>query len=123
MESKGISKTNVPRKINPKKKKETRDITWLCCMNYYKPEARNEVIVYLKVALPFEPEDAKAREGVTLNASEPKAESKDAEKGWSTIHTRLGRDVKPQVLFLKEFGPTAWRLHSVPYTKTTMHNC
>ena len=48
---------------------KTRDIMWLHHMYYCKPEARNEVVIYLQVALPFEPEDAKAREGVTLNAS------------------------------------------------------
>ena len=50
---------------------ETRDIMWLHGMYCGKPEARDEVIVYLQVALPFEPEDEKAREDVTFNASEP----------------------------------------------------
>ena len=59
---------------------EMRDITWLHCMYYGKPEARDEVIVYLQVALPFEPKNAEAREGVILNASEPKVKSKDDEK-------------------------------------------
>ena len=49
-------------------------------MYYSKPEDRDEVIVYPEVALPFEPEDAEAREGVTLNTHEPKVESKDNEK-------------------------------------------
>ena len=69
---------------------------WLHCMYYDKPEARNEVVVYLQVALPFE--DVEEREGVTLNASKPKAEYKDDEKGWSTIGTKSGRVVKPLVL-------------------------
>ena len=55
---------------------KTRDITWLQCIYYGKPEARDEVKVYLQEALPFEPEDAEAREGMTLNTSEPKAKSK-----------------------------------------------
>ena len=39
-----------------------------------------------------------------LNASEPKAKSKNDKKEWSTICTRLGRVVKPPVLYRKEFG-------------------
>ena len=62
----------IPNKVYVTK---TRDIMWLYHMYYGKPEARDEVVVYLQVALPFEPEDAEAREGVTLNASEPKAKS------------------------------------------------
>ena len=50
---------------------EMRDIMWLHCMYYSKPEARDYIIVYSQVALPFEPEDVEAREGVMLNASEP----------------------------------------------------
>ena len=83
---------------------EMRDIIWLHCMYYGKPEARNEVLVYPQVALPFEPEDAEAMEGVMLNASEPKAKSKDNEEEWNTVHTRLGIVVKPPVLYMKEFG-------------------
>ena len=52
----------------------------LNCMYYGKPEARDEVLVYLKVALPFKLEDTKAREGLMLNASKPKIESKDNKK-------------------------------------------
>ena len=83
---------------------KARDITWLHHMYYDKTEARNEITVYPKVALPFEPEDAETREGVTLNASEPKARSKDDEKEWSTIFMRSGRVVKPLVLYVKKFG-------------------
>ena len=54
--------------------------------HYSKPEATDKVVVYPQVALPFKPEDARARDGVTLNASEPKVESKDDEKKWSTVH-------------------------------------
>ena len=82
----------------------TRDITWLHCMYYSKPEAKDEVIVYPQVALPFKLEGAEAREGVTSNASEPKVESKDDEKEWSTVHTRSGRVVKPLVLYMKEYS-------------------
>ena len=46
-------------------------------MYYGKPETSNEVIMYLLVVLLFELEEA--REGVTLNASEPTIESKDKE--------------------------------------------
>ena len=59
---------------------ETRDIMWLHCMYYCKPEAKDEFVVYLQLALPFEPDDAEAREGLTLNASEPKTESKGDKK-------------------------------------------
>ena len=72
-------------------------------MYYSKPEARDEVVVYPQVALPFEPKDAEAREGLMLNASEPKVKSKDDEKEWSTVHTRSGRVVKPLVLYMKEY--------------------
>ena len=48
---------------------EMRDITWLHHMYYGKPEARDKVIVYSQVELPFEPEDVEAREGVMLSAS------------------------------------------------------
>ena len=83
---------------------EMRDITWLHCMHYGKPEARDEVAVYLQVALPFKPEDAEAREGVTLNAFEPKVKSKNDEKEWSIVLMRLGRVVKPPVLYMKKYG-------------------
>ena len=83
---------------------ETRDNKLLHCMYYGKPEARNEVIVYLQIALPFEPEHAETREGVKLKASEPKAKSKDDKKGWSIMCTRSGRVLKPPVLYMKEFG-------------------
>ena len=42
---------------------------WLHHMYYSKPEAGDKVILYMQV---FELEDAEAREGVTLNAPEPK---------------------------------------------------
>ena len=67
-------------------------------MHYDKPKARDDVIVYLQVALLFEPEYAEAREGVMLNASEPKAKSNDDEKEWSIVHMRSGRVIKYQVL-------------------------
>ena len=82
---------------------KTRDIMWLHCMYYSKPEAREKVIEYPHVALPIEPEDAKAREGLTLNASEPKVEYKDDQNEGSTVHMRLGGAVKPPVLYMKEF--------------------
>ena len=56
---------------------ERRDITWLHCVCYGKPEARDKFVVYPQVALPLKPEGAEAREGVMLNSSEPKVESKD----------------------------------------------
>ena len=49
-------------------------------MYYSKQEARDKVVVYPQVILPFELEDAEAREGVKSNASELKVESKDNEK-------------------------------------------
>ena len=55
---------------------ETVDITGLLCIFYGKPEAREKVIVDCKY-LPFELKDAEAKEGVTLNAAEPKVESKN----------------------------------------------
>ena len=55
-------------------------------MYYGKPESIDEVIIYQQVASPFEPEDAEAKEGVALNISEPKAESKHDKKEWSTGH-------------------------------------
>ena len=70
---------------------ERRDNMWLHHMYYSKSEA---VIVYLQ--------DAKAGEGVMLNASEPKNKSKYDEKEWSMVHTRSGRVVKPLVLYMKE---------------------
>ena len=73
-------------------------------MFYGKPEARDKVIVYPQVTSPFELEDAEARKGVKLNASEPKIESKDDEKEWGTVHIRLGRVVKPLVLHMKAYG-------------------
>ena len=57
-----------------------RDVMWLCCVHYGKPEDRDKVVVYPQVVLLFEPEDAEARESVTLNASEPKVKSKDDEQ-------------------------------------------
>ena len=65
-------------------------------MYYSKPEARDKVLVY--------PQVAEASEGVMLNASEPKAKCKDDKKERSTVCTRLGRVVKPPVLYVKEFG-------------------
>ena len=82
--------------------KETRDIMWLHCMYYSKPEAWDKVIVYPQVALPFKLEDAEAREGVTPNASEPKIESKKDSEEWRTVHTRSGRVVKALVLYMKQ---------------------
>ena len=41
---------------------------------------------------------------MTLNASEPKIKSKDDKEEWSTVHMRLGRVVKPLVLYMKEYG-------------------
>ena len=38
-----------------------------------------------------------------FNASEPKVESKNDEKEWSTVHTRLGRVAKPLGLYMKEY--------------------
>ena len=77
---------------------EMREIMWLHHMYYGKPEARDKVVVYLQAALPFEPSDAEAMEGVTLNAFEPKGESKDNKKEWSIVSTRPGRVVKCPVL-------------------------
>ena len=59
---------------------EMRDTMWLHHMYYGKPEAKDKVTVYLLVALPLEPEDAEAREGMMLNVSWPKVESKDNNK-------------------------------------------
>ena len=86
-----------------------RDVTWLHHMYYSKPEVRDEVVVYRQVALPFEPEDAEAREGVMLNASQSKAESKNDKKEWSTLCTRSGRVVKPLLLYMKEFSSNGRR--------------
>ena len=83
---------------------EMQDIKWLHHMQYSKPEATDEIIVYPQLALLFEPNDAEAREGVTLNASEPIVESKDNKEEWSNVRMRLGRVVKPPVLDMKEFG-------------------
>ena len=60
-------------------------------MYYGKPKARDEVVEYPHVTLPFELEDAEARQGVRLNASEPKIESNDDEIEWSTVHMRSDR--------------------------------
>ena len=79
-------------------------------MYYDKPEAKDEVIVYPQVALPFKPEDAEAREGVALNASESKADKKK----WSTTHTRLSKVIKPLVLYMKESGTDS--IEGVPST-------
>ena len=46
-------------------------------MCYGNSEARDEIAVYPQVALPLKLEDAEAREGVMLNASESKIESED----------------------------------------------
>ena len=62
----------------------TRNITWLHCMYYGKPETSNEVVMYPQMAIPFKLEGT--REGATLNASESKMESKDKENKWSTVH-------------------------------------
>ena len=70
---------------------KTRGIMWLHCMYYCKPEAEDEVVVCPPLTLPFEPDDAEAMEGMMLNASEPKAESKDDKNKWSTMHMRSGR--------------------------------
>ena len=83
---------------------ETRDIKWLHHMYHCKPEARDEVVVYLQVAYPFKFEDAEKKEGVMSNASESKIESKDDKKEWSTVHRRSGSVVKPMVLYMKEYG-------------------
>ena len=83
---------------------EIRDIMWLHCMYYGKPEASDEVVMYPQVALPFKLEDAEAEESVKLNASEPKIESKDNEKEWSTVHTKLSWVVKPLELNMKEYS-------------------
>ena len=72
-------------------------------MYYDKPEARDEVIVHPQVALSFELEDAEARVGVTLNASEHKVESKDDKKEWSTEHVRLSKLVKTLVLYMNKY--------------------
>ena len=39
-----------------------------------------------------------------MNASEPKIEDKNDKREWSTVCTRLGRVVKPLVLYMKEYG-------------------
>ena len=43
-----------------------RDITWLYFMYYGKPEARDEVVGHLQVALPLKLDDAEAREDLML---------------------------------------------------------
>ena len=60
-----------------------------------KAEARDEVILYLLVALPFKLKDADAREGVIWNASESKIDTKNDRKKWSIMHTRSGKVVNP----------------------------
>ena len=98
---------------------ETRDIMWLYHMYYGKPEARDEAIVYPQVVLPFEPDDAEAREGVMFNASEPKVKSKNDKKEWSNLHMRSGRVVKPLVLYMREFST-----NSIEGALSTIHqNC
>ena len=78
---------------------ETRDIMWLHCMYYDKPETSDKAIVYLQVALPLEVEEA--REGEMLNASLPKIESKDEKNEWNAVHLRSGRVVKSLILYIK----------------------
>ena len=58
---------------------ETKEIMWLHCMCYRKQEARHKFIVYPQVASPFKLEDKEAKEGLMLNASEPKIKSADDE--------------------------------------------
>ena len=72
---------------------EATKIMWLYPMHYGKPEISNKVVVYTHVALLLEVEEA--REGVVLNASEPKTESNDKENEWNTLCVRLDRAVKP----------------------------
>ena len=84
--------------------KEMRDIMWLNCIYNGMPEFIDEVTVHPQLTLPFKPEDAEAREGVMMNASEPKVKSKDDKKEWSTVHTRLGKVVKPPILYMNEYG-------------------
>ena len=81
---------------------EMRRIVWMHNIYYSKPEVRDEVLVYPQVALPLKLEDAEAREGLTLNASEPKIKFQDNEKEWGIVCTRLDRVLKPLVLFMKE---------------------
>ena len=38
-----------------------------------------------------------------LNTSEPKVTSEDDKKEWSTVHTRLGSVVKPQVQYINKY--------------------
>ena len=70
----------------------------------WQPEARDMVVVFPQVSLPFRLEDAKAREGVILTDSNPRIESKDNKKEWSSVHIRSGRVVKPPVLYMTEYG-------------------
>ena len=77
---------------------KTRDTMWLHHMYYGKPEASNKVEVYPQVTFPFEHEDVEAREGVTLNTSEPMIKSKAEENELNTVHMRSDRVVKPLVL-------------------------
>ena len=67
-------------------------------------EDRDVVLVCLKVLLPFKLEDIEAREGVTLNASVPKIESKVDKIEWNILHKRSGKVVRPPVLYMKEYG-------------------
>ena len=50
-------------------------------MFYGKPEASDEVVVYLQVAIPIHLkfEDAEARQGMTMNASESKTKDNNEE--------------------------------------------
>ena len=71
-------------------------------MYYGKQETNNEVVVYIQVAILLQLEEA--REGVMLNASEPKIESNEKENKLNTAPMRFGRVVKPPVLYMNEYG-------------------
>ena len=74
-------------------------------MYYYKPEASDELVVYPQVTLPLELEDAEAREGVIMNASESNIKSKEGEEyKWAAVCTKSVRVVKPLVLYMNEYG-------------------
>ena len=63
------------------------------------------VVVYPQVAVPLELEDKEEREGVMMNAPESKIESKGGEENkWNTVCMRSDRVVKPQVLYMNEYG-------------------
>ena len=83
---------------------EMRDTMWLHFVQCGKLEARDQVKAYPQVALLFKPEDAEAREGVMLNASELKVESKDDKREQTTSHIRLSRVVKPPLVYMQECG-------------------